>query len=78
MVGSGMSDPLPRVAYTRARLGLDPRPVGWKPKTTIAQIIEHQIAGRMAASARETQAAMRDAEMLDGCQDRRWPKGRAA
>ena len=36
------------------------------------------ITDLLAARAREEQAALRNAEMVDGRQDVRWPKGRAA
>ena len=59
------------IANTRDRLGLEPRRNGWKPTTTISQIMEERLGHRMARAARVEQAAMINAEMVDRVSDNR-------
>lgn len=67
------------VRNTRRRLGLPERGPG-KRKTAVSlsDYRALQLRNALAARAREEQAALRNAEMVDGRQDARWPKGRAA
>jgi hypothetical protein len=50
----------------------------WDKGLTLADFRALQLRDAMAASARETAAAMMDAEMIDNRQAARWPQGRAA
>lgn len=60
------------------KMGLpDRRATRWNI-ITIADYRALQLRNALAARAREEQAALRNAEMVDGRQDARWPKGRAA
>jgi hypothetical protein len=55
------------------------RPINrWDAGITLADFRALQLREAMAASARETRAAMMDAEMVDNRQAARWPQGRAA
>ena len=55
---------------------------GWLPTITADDFFNNRaqeaLASLLAASARETAAAMLDAEMVDNPQAARWPQGRAA
>lgn len=62
----------------RKRLGLPGRGEGKRATMTLADFDALQLRNALAARAREEQAALRNAEMVDGRQDARWPKGRAA
>ena len=60
------------------RFGLPKRQRGARNVITISDYRALQLRAALAASASETAAAMRDAEMVDGRQDGRWPARRAA
>ena len=73
---SGIDD---MTLFSRLRaMGLDLRGRGWKAKMTLMEFDALQLRAAMAASARETAAAMRDAEMVDNFQAGRWPARKAA
>lgn len=60
------------------RLGLQPRHRNFRAGITLADYRAQLLRAAMAASASETAAALRMAEMVDGRQDGRWPARRAA
>lgn len=60
------------VAATRDRLGLDLRPLGWKPTTTITAFMEERLAALMSRHARIEQAAFINAELVDRVADNNW------
>lgn len=60
------------------RLGLPRRGSGHRPKITLADYRALQLRAALAASASETAAAMRDAEMVDNFQVARWAGRKAA
>lgn len=61
---------LKTVRNTRARLGLEIRGYGERPKMTMAQFLEARLSARMAETAKIERAALWDAEMIDGHRNR--------
>ncbi len=60
------------------RFGLEPRPKFFRAKLSLADFQGIQLRLAMETSARETQGALMDAEMVDNRQAGRWPLKRAA